>query len=81
MKKLGFDLILLGSPVSGKNTQADLLLTAYALKAVRSRDILKNPHYKKLSKAASHLPVTSKIVDDFIKKASKIYQSNDIYFL
>ncbi|MEK7060111.1 MAG: nucleoside monophosphate kinase [Patescibacteria group bacterium] len=36
MKKLGFDLILLGDPTSGKDTQAVLLMKRYSLKAVES---------------------------------------------
>lgn len=36
MKKLGFDLILLGDPTSGKDTQATLLMKKYALKPIES---------------------------------------------
>ncbi len=36
MRKLGFDLILLGAPVSGKDTQAEMLMNHYELKPVRS---------------------------------------------
>ncbi|HYE22439.1 MAG TPA: nucleoside monophosphate kinase [Verrucomicrobiae bacterium] len=36
MKRLGFDLILLGAPASGKNTQAVFLMKKYKLKPVES---------------------------------------------
>ncbi len=36
MKQLGFDLIFLGSPASGKDTQARLLLNHFAIKRVES---------------------------------------------
>ena len=36
MKKLGFDLIFLGTPASGKDTQARLLMNHYELKRVES---------------------------------------------
>jgi adenylate kinase len=36
MKKLGFDLILLGDPASGKDTQAAIIMKKYALKPVES---------------------------------------------
>lgn len=36
MKKLGFDLILLGDPTSGKDTQAAFLIKKYFLKPVES---------------------------------------------
>ena len=36
MRKLGFDLIFLGAPASGKDTQAHLLMNHYELKRVES---------------------------------------------
>jgi len=36
MKRLGFDLIFLGTPASGKDTQADILRKKYSLKAIES---------------------------------------------
>jgi adenylate kinase len=36
MKRLGFDLILLGDPTSGKDTQAEILKKKYALKTIES---------------------------------------------
>ena len=36
MKKLGFDLIFLGAPASGKDTQAALLMNHYEIKRVES---------------------------------------------
>ncbi|OGE74225.1 MAG: hypothetical protein A3I07_00940 [Candidatus Doudnabacteria bacterium RIFCSPLOWO2_02_FULL_42_9] len=36
MKKLGFDLILLGDPTAGKDTHAEILKKKYSLKAVES---------------------------------------------
>lgn len=45
MKRLGFDLILLGDPTSGKDTQAALLMKKYAFKPVES-----GKHWRKLAK-------------------------------
>lgn len=45
MKKLGFDLILLGDPTSGKDTQASILMKKYALKPVES-----GKHWRALAK-------------------------------
>lgn len=45
MKKLGFDLILLGDPASGKDTQADVLKKMYSLKPVES-----GKHWRKMLK-------------------------------
>lgn len=36
MKKLGFDLILLGDPTAGKDTQADILKSRYLFKPIES---------------------------------------------
>ncbi len=36
MKKLGFDLILLGDPTSGKDTQTEILMKKYSLKPIES---------------------------------------------
>jgi adenylate kinase family enzyme len=44
MKRLGFDLILLGDPTSGKDTQAGLLMKKYSLKPVES-----GKHWRKLA--------------------------------
>ena len=41
MKKLGFDLILLGDPASGKDTQAELLANGFDLKLVGSGEYLR----------------------------------------
>src|SRR5258708_39135670 len=50
MKKLGFDLILLGDPASGKDTQAAILEKKYSLYPVASgvffRKLLKSLKYK-----------------------------------
>lgn len=43
--RLGFDLILLGDPTAGKDTQAALLMKKYALKPVES-----GKHWRKLLK-------------------------------
>lgn len=45
MKKLGFDLIVLGDAASGKDTQADILKKKYSLKAVES-----GKHWRKMLK-------------------------------
>lgn len=44
MDRLGFDLILLGAPAAGKDTQAQLLSKRYKLKAVES-----GKHWKRLA--------------------------------
>ncbi|MEJ0021328.1 MAG: nucleoside monophosphate kinase [Candidatus Doudnabacteria bacterium] len=73
--KLGFDLIILGSPVSGKDTQADLLASYYEFKLVKSGEYLRklreNPRYKKifLQTYDRGLPVPSKIIDEYIKRS------------
>ncbi|MGE5392268.1 MAG: nucleoside monophosphate kinase [Candidatus Saccharibacteria bacterium] len=41
MKQLGFDLILLGAPAAGKNTQADLLMKCYVLNPVETGKYLR----------------------------------------
>ena len=45
MKKLGFDIVLLGAPASGKETQANILKRKYAIKfvetGVHTRKLLK----------------------------------------
>ncbi len=75
MKRLGFDLIILGSPVSGKDTQANLLMNHYELKPIRSGEYLRklqnDPKYKKMFKStyAQGLPVPSSLINDFIKKS------------
>jgi adenylate kinase len=73
MRRLGFDLIILGSPVSGKDTQANLLMNHYELKPIRSgvflRNLFKNPKYKKIldKTYGKGLPAPSSIIDKFIK--------------
>ena len=75
MKRLGFDLIILGSPVSGKDTQADLLMSHYELKPVRSgvylRKLRHNPRYKQAFSQTydNGLPIPSKIINEFITKS------------
>src|SRR3989344_9258662 len=44
-KRLGFDLILLGDPTAGKDTQADILIKKYLLKPVES-----GKHWRNLAK-------------------------------
>jgi adenylate kinase len=74
MRKLGFDLIILGSPVSGKDTQANFLMNHYELKPIRSgaylRRLHKNPRYRKvLNKTyGMGLPVPSNLINEFITK-------------
>ena len=48
MARLGFDLVLLGAPAAGKDTQADILRKRYRLKAVES-----GKHWRKMSKQDS----------------------------
>ncbi|MGE5297996.1 MAG: adenylate kinase family protein [Acidobacteriaceae bacterium] len=72
--KLGFDLVILGAPASGKNTQADLLLSKFNLKAVESgkylRKFSKTPEgaRKLKNNFGKGLPAPIGVIVDFIKK-------------
>lgn len=72
-KRLGFDLIILGAPASGKDTQARLLEHKFALKAVESGSYLRGLQRNKtalgtqVSKNLSKgLPAPVKIIKEFL---------------
>lgn len=89
MKKLGFDLILLGDPASGKDTQSDILMKKYVLKAVETGKqwrimVKKNDHYGRWLKRTFALghPAPVEIVKWFIKKkVTETPQSKNLIFV
>ncbi len=88
MSKLGFDLIILGAPVSGKDTQAGFLTNHYDLKPIRSgvylRKLREKPGYKKVFERTydKGLPVPSKIIDEFIvNSVSKAPKNRNLIFV
>jgi adenylate kinase len=73
MKRLGFDIILLGAPAAGKNTQADLLMKQYALNPIETgkylRGLMKkdNAIARKLKETTGvGNPAPVRIIKDFI---------------
>ena len=88
-KKLGFDLVMLGAPAAGKDTQAALLERKFALKAVESgkylRSLTKNKTkigellHKNLSKG---LPAPVNLVKEFLKaNVSRVSKNYDLIFV
>src|SRR3989344_9129133 len=89
MKKLGFDIILLGDTASGKETQANILKKKYALKFVESgvysRNLLKeksqNGDRARLT-VAKGLPLPTILLQKFLIKEIKNKPKNkDLLFL
>jgi adenylate kinase len=88
-QRLGFDIILLGAPASGKDTQAALLERKFALKPVESgvylRGLIKNK--TKLgallrNNFSKGLPAPIKIVKEFLDANFKHISSNqDLIFV
>lgn len=81
MKKLGFDLILLGDPTSGKDTQASILTKKYFLSPVESgkqwrKMVQKNDFYGRWLKRTfgkgypAPVEIVKKFLSDSIKKSS-----------
>lgn len=89
MKRLGFDLILLGDPTSGKNTQADLLMRKYDFKAVESGKqwrimVKKNDFYGKWLRRtfSKGRPTPVAIVKWFLKnKVASAVKGKDLIFI
>jgi len=87
MKKLNFDLILLGDPTSGKDTQGRLLNKIYKSRLAQSGVYLRNLIRKK--KAAADLvksynrglPVPSKYIDQFLKDSLLKAGSRSVIFV
>lgn len=74
MKRLGFDLILLGAPASGKDTQAGLLMKEFALTPVETGKYLRGLMGGRSSIAKKLRETTGKgkpapvgIIKDFLK--------------
>jgi adenylate kinase len=89
MKRLGFDLIILGDPTSGKDTQVDLLKKKYFLKPVETgkqwRIMVKkndfNGRWLKRTFGLGH-PAPVAIVKWFLnKKVKDIGKSEDLIFV
>src|SRR5262245_36241105 len=71
MKRLGFDLILLGDTASGKDTQAGILMRKYALKPVESGKFWRQLGRKNKSKTIQvlqrkSLPAPATLIKQFI---------------
>lgn len=72
MKKLGFDLILLGDPAAGKDTQALLLAKKFNVVLARSGEYLrklKNYNYRHGKPAPTNLIIL--FLDKFLKPKNK----------
>jgi adenylate kinase family enzyme len=82
MKKLGFDLILLGDVAAGKDTQAAILMKQYALKPVetgkywRSLGKKKNLSKQIQERQAKSLPAPVQIIKDFLIQNLEHVQKN-----
>lgn len=89
MNRLGFDLIILGAPASGKDTQASLLIKRFGLKPVESGKFLRNAVLKHdiISKALKNnfskgLPGPVKVIKAFIQKELRhAPKDNDLIFI
>jgi adenylate kinase len=89
MARLGFDLILLGAPAAGKDTQADLLMKKYKLKPVKSGKYFR--HMAQLHNKQSELlkktfakggAAPMKLMKEFIEKElSSIPKNSDLIFI
>jgi adenylate kinase len=89
MPRLGFDLIILGAPAAGKDTQAELLVKKYGLKKVES-----GKYWRKMAKQKNSLgdllrrtfskgqPAPVKFMKFFIvKELSKVSKKRDLIFI
>ncbi len=88
MKKLGFDLILLGDPAAGKDTQAAILKQRYKLTSVETgkywRSIGKKKNLSRLIQQRQNLslPTPVKIINAYIAKCvSKAKKGQDLIFI
>jgi adenylate kinase len=78
-KQLGFDIVLLGAPASGKDTQADILSKKFALKSVESGKYLRGLMRNKTKigkdvndKLSKGLPAPSKVVEEFLDASLRL---------
>ncbi|MFA5841262.1 MAG: nucleoside monophosphate kinase [Candidatus Paceibacterota bacterium] len=89
MKKLGFDIVLLGMITSGKETQANILKNKYALKFIEtgvfSRKLLKEKGKdgeKARQTAGKGHPLPTALLQKFlIKEVNKRPKNKDLLFL
>lgn len=89
MPRLGFDLILLGAPAAGKDTQAELLMKKYNLRAIesgkywRKMALQKNAGGSLLRKTFSRgNPAPVKLMKQFIvKQLDKAPENSDLIFI
>src|SRR3989344_4960030 len=77
-KRLGFDLILLGDPTSGKNTQAELLSKKYQVRVFDSGTFLRKHHAKQY---VSGGPAPSNLIYLFLKKIFSKLSGENIVFV
>ncbi len=89
MKKLGFDLILLGDPASGKDTQAALLQKKYALQPVESGKYWRKMLYAKTREGALFRktrilgqPAPVELIKNFLERSvSKAAKNKNLVFV
>jgi adenylate kinase len=89
MVRLGFDLVLLGAPASGKNTQADILKKRFILHPVETGKYIRrlmngrgsaSRRLKKTSQKGFLAPM--EIIKDFLKtKVSRVGKGRDLIFV
>lgn len=78
MKRLGFDLIILGDSTSGKDTQALLLAKKYNVKLARSGDYLRK---HKAKEYVSGGPAPVNLIITFLDDSLKNVGNKDIIFV
>src|SRR4026207_1987374 len=79
MKKLGFDLIILGDSTSGKDTQALLLAKKYKVKLARSGEYLRK--YKAKQYVSGGLAATNLIIPFLNYSLENIKRDQNIIFV
>ena len=87
-KRLGFDLVILGAPASGKDTQAILLEKKFVLKPVESGKYLRGlaKHKTKIAEElrrrfAKGLPAPSKLIEEFLLANFRRAGKSDLVFV
>ncbi len=88
-KRLGFDIILLGAPAAGKDTQARFLERKFALKSVESGRYLRGLTRLRTKTGeslknnfAKGLPAPSSLVKEFLKaNVSRVSKNYDLLFV
>ena len=78
MKRLGFDLILLGDSASGKDTQALSLAKTYHLKLARSGEFLRRYRARQYVQGA---PAPSRLIIPFLRDSFKKLGARDLLFV